>query len=240
MGVIVLILGNSGTGKSASMRNFKRDELGVINVASKPLPFRSNIATFNTADYGQVMTAITKAKTKSIVIDDCQYLMAFEFMRKANIKGYDKFTEIANNFYNLVQCAINNTAKDTIVYFMAHTETDANGNDKMKTIGKMLDEKITVEGMFTIVLKTVVDTGKYYFSTQNNGRDTVKSPMGMFDDYLLENGLIENDLKRVDEIIREYYGLNKENNTEDKPENKTKNETVKVSEVVNNDTATIY
>lgn len=230
MGVIVLILGNSGTGKSASMRNFKRDELGVINVASKPLPFRSDIATLNTANYGQVMGIITKAKTKSIVIDDCQYLMAFEFMKKASVKGYEKFTEIANNFYNLVQCAIKNTAKDTIVYFMAHTETDANGNDKMKTIGKMLDEKITVEGMFTIVLKTVVDTGKYYFSTQNNGHDTVKSPMGMFDGYLLENGLIENDLKRVDEIIREYYGLNKKGN----PEHKS------ISEVVNNDTATIY
>lgn len=230
MGVIVLILGNSGTGKSASMRNFKRDELGVINVASKPLPFRSDIATLNTANYGQVMGIITKAKTKSIVIDDCQYLMAFEFMRKSNIKGYDKFTEIANNFYNLVQCAIKNTAKDTIVYFMAHTETDANGNDKMKTIGKMLDEKITVEGMFTIVLKTVVDTGKYYFSTQNNGHDTVKSPMGMFDGYLLENGLIENDLKRVDEIIREYYGLNKKGN----PEHKS------ISEVINNDAKAVY
>lgn len=230
MGVIVLILGNSGTGKSASMRNFKRDKLGVINVASKPLPFRSDIATLNTANYGQVMGIITKAKTKSIVIDDCQYLMAFEFMKKASVKGYEKFTEIANNFYNLVQCAIKNTAKDTIVYFMAHTETDANGNDKMKTIGKMLDEKITVEGMFTIVLKTVVDTGKYYFSTQNNGHDTVKSPMGMFDGYLLENGLIENDLKRVDEIIREYYGLGKKGNPEGK----------KISEVINNDTATIY
>lgn len=230
MGVIVLILGNSGTGKSASMRNFKRDELGVINVASKPLPFRSDIATLNTANYGQVMGIITKAKTKSIVIDDCQYLMAFEFMKKASVKGYEKFTEIANNFYNLVQCAIKNTAKDTIVYFMAHTETDANGNDKMKTIGKMLDEKITVEGMFTIVLKTVVDTGKYYFSTQNNGHDTVKSPMGMFDGYLLENGLIENDLKRVDEIIREYYGLNKKGN----PEHKS------ISEVINNDAKAVY
>lgn len=214
MGVVVMILGQSGTGKSASMRNFTPEELGIINVAGKPLPFKNKFKTFDTAEYPNVITAVVKGKTRSIVIDDCQYLMAFEFMKKANIKGFDKFTEIANNYFNLIQSAIHRTSADTIVYFMAHTETDANGNEKMKTIGKLLDEKITVEGLFTIVLKTVVDAGKYYFSVQNNGHDTVKSPMFMFDDLLLENGLIENDLKAVDKAIREYYGLTESVNKE--------------------------
>ncbi len=202
MGIPVMILGESGSGKSTSMRNFKAGEIGIINVGKKPLPFRSQIKPFNSDDYSKIVTVMQKATTKSIVIDDCQYLMANEFMRNAKVTGFQKFTDIALNFWSLVQIVIDQLPEDVIVYFLGHIERDANGNEKFKTIGKMLDEKITIEGLFTIVLKTVVSDGKYQFSTQTNGMDTVKSPLGMFDE-----PLIENDLKMVDETIRDYYNI---------------------------------
>ena len=209
MGVPVLILGESGSGKSASMRNFKPGEIGIINVSSKPLPFRNNLKTVNTDNYEDVVKTIIAAKAKALVIDDAQYLMANEFMRTAKVTGYQKFTDLALNFWQLIQVVINNLPPDKIVYFLAHVERDANGNEKMKTIGKLLDEKITIEGLFTIVLKTVVQDRHYQFATQTNGQDTVKTPMGMFDDLL-----IENDLKMVDSTIREYYGISESNKEE--------------------------
>lgn len=202
MGVPVLILGESGSGKSASLRNFSPEDIGVINVSGKPLPFRSALKCENTDNYARITMMLERAKVKSLAIDDAQYLMANEFMRSAKTSGYQKFTDIALNFWNLVQTVIGKMADDKIVYFLAHTERDGNGNEKMKTIGRMLDEKITVEGMFTIVFKTVVQDRKYMFSTQTNGMDTVKSPMGMFDALL-----IDNDLKMVDQTIRDYYGM---------------------------------
>lgn len=209
MGVPVLILGESGSGKSASMRNFKPGEIGIINVSGKPLPFRNNLKTVNTDNYKVVVKNIIDAKAKALVIDDAQYLMANEFMRTAKVTGYQKFTDLALNFWDLIQVVINNLPPDKIVYFMAHVERDANGNEKMKTIGKLLDEKITIEGLFTIVLKTVVQDRHYQFATQTNGQDTVKTPMGMFSDLL-----IENDLKMVDSTIREYYGISESNKEE--------------------------
>lgn len=202
MGIPVMILGESGSGKSSSMRNFAPNEIGIINVGKKPLPFRSQIKPFNSDNYAKIVDVMQKAKAKSIVIDDCQYLMANEFMRNAKVTGFQKFTDIALNFWSLVQIVIDQLPDDVIVYFLGHIERDANGNEKFKTIGKMLDEKITIEGLFTIVLKTVVSDGKYQFSTQTNGMDTVKSPLGMFSE-----PLIENDLKMVDETIRDYYNI---------------------------------
>lgn len=202
MGIPVMILGESGSGKSSSMRNFTPNEIGIINVGKKPLPFRSQIKPFNSDNYTKIVDVMQKAKAKSIVIDDCQYLMANEFMRNAKVTGFQKFTDIALNFWSLVQIVIDQLPDDVIVYFLGHIERDANGNEKFKTIGKMLDEKITIEGLFTIVLKTVVSDGKYQFSTQTNGMDTVKSPLGMF-----AEPLIENDLKMVDETIRDYYNI---------------------------------
>ena len=209
MGVPVLILGESGSGKSASMRNFKPGEIGIINVSGKPLPFRNQLKTVNTDNYEDIVKTIIAAKAKALVIDDAQYLMANEFMRTAKITGYQKFTDLALNFWRLIQVVINNLPPDKIVYFLAHVERDANGNEKMKTIGKLLDEKITIEGLFTIVLKTVVQDRHYQFATQTNGQDTVKTPMGMFSDLL-----IENDLKMVDSTIREYYGISESNKEE--------------------------
>ena len=155
-----------------------------------------------TDKYTEIIKAMKATNKKVIVIDDTQYLMCNEFMRRATEKGYDKFTEIAQNFWSLVVQEVNNLPADTIVYLLCHTATDENGVEKMKTIGKLVDEKITPEGLFTIVLKTAVSDGNYAFVTQNNGKDTVKSPEGMFSTYA-----INNDLKYVDEKIRNYYEL---------------------------------
>lgn len=201
MAIIVMVYGQSGTGKSTSLRNFKPEDVCIVNVSGKPLPFKNKHKTFNTDDYMAVDAAIKKAPAKSIVIDDATYLMTGEYMRTAKVTGYQKFTDMALNYYTLVKAAAA-LPSDKIVYFMGHSDTDANGNEKFKTIGKMLDEKVTLEGMFTIVLKTVVTDGKYQFSTRNSGQDTVKTPLGMFNDVL-----IDNDLAMVDKTIREYYGI---------------------------------
>lgn len=201
MGVPVYVLGESGTGKSASLRNFKPEDVKVINVASKPLPFKNKLECVSVDTYDAILREIKNAKQPSIVVDDAQYIMANEFMRRATERGYDKFTEIAFHMWDIVN-EVKSLASDKIVYFMSHLERDADGNEKVKTIGKLLDEKITLEGMFTIVLKTNVSDGQYSFLTQNSGKDTVKSPIGMFDSYA-----IDNDLKYVDEKIRNYYEL---------------------------------
>ena len=203
MALPVLIMGQSGTGKSTSLRNFGQDEIALVNVSGKFLPFRGKFNNvLKSDDYVQIDNFIKnacKAGKKAIVID-AQYLMANEFMRRSLEKGYDKFTEMAKNFWLLVKLA-EQLPEDVILYFLMHTE-DADGRTKAKTIGKMIDEKITLEGMFTIVLKTCVVDGNYYFSTHNSGSDTVKSPMGLF-----QTDFIENNLKLVDEAIRSYYSF---------------------------------
>lgn len=203
MAIPVLILGQSGTGKSYSMKNFNEEEICLISVQKALLPFRKKFTeTVVTDKYTEIIKAMKATKKKVIIIDDTQYLMCNEFMRRATEKGFDKFTEIAQNFWSLVVQEVNNLPADTIVYLLCHTATDENGVEKMKTIGKLVDEKITPEGLFTIVLKTAVSDGNYAFVTQNNGNDTVKSPEGMFSTYA-----INNDLKYVDEKIRNYYEL---------------------------------
>ena len=201
MAVLVMIYGQSGTGKSTSLRNFTNDEVAVINVSGKPLPFRSKLTTYDTDSYTKISSALNKIERKSIVIDDATYLMVNEFMRTAKVTGYQKYTDMAVNFNSLVAQA-SQLANDKIVYFLGHSDLKDDGTEHFKTIGKMLDNYVTVEGKFTIVLKTVVQDGKYYFSTHNSGQDTVKSPLGMFED-----NYVDNDLKAVDTIIREYYGI---------------------------------
>ena len=206
MAIGAMILGQSGTGKSYSMKNFNEDEICLISVQKPLLPFRKKFDEVVVTDsYTEIIKTLRNTDKKVIVIDDTQYLMCNEFMRRATEKGFDKFTEIAQNFWSLVVQEINKLADDVLVYLLCHTATDDNGVEKMKTIGRMVDEKITPEGLFTIVLKTAVSDGQYYFITQNNGKDTVKSPEGMFNTYA-----INNDLKYVDEKIRNYYELGNE------------------------------
>lgn len=201
MGIPVLILGTSGTGKSASMRNLDPARFSLVNVARKPLPFRSSKKGLESDDYATITAALNRSVQNVIVLDDVQYLMANEYMRRAKENGYQKFTDIGKSFWDLVQAVVA-LPPEKVVYFLGHTEVDQFGNTKFKTIGKMLDDKITVEGMFTIVLRTAVQDGHFFFSTLNDGQDTVKTPIGMFTDRF-----IDNDLALVDGAIRDYYGL---------------------------------
>jgi len=211
MGIPVLVLGESGSGKSASLRNFEADEVGIFNVAGKPLPFRKKLPCKATSDYDTIMKGMQKASRKAFVIDDSQYLLCFESFKRAKETGFNKHIDMAVNFYNLVQFVIQQTPPDVVVYFLHHTETDSNtGKVKAKTLGKMLDNQLTVEGLFAIVLHCVTDGTRHTFVTQSNGYTTAKSPMEMFP---LE---IENDLKAVDQAIREYYEMTeKENESND-------------------------
>ena len=205
MGIPVLILGESGSGKSTSLRNFKPDEVGIYNVASKPMPFRNQFTNIcDGANYTQISASLRKGKLKRYVIDDSQYLLCFEFFDKASEKGYDKFTSMALNFYSLIKCVIQETPPDCIVYFLHHTESTADGRIKAKTIGKMRHYKLTIEGLFSIMLMFQTDGINHQFITQSDGNTPAKSPMEMFP------LVIENDLALVDKTIREYYNL--ENN----------------------------
>ena len=145
MGIPVLILGSSGSGKSTSMRNFEADDVSIFNVAGKPLPFRKKLPSINNATYGNIFSALKKPNKKAYVIDDSQYLMAFESFDHAKDTGYTKFTNMALNFKNLISFIIEQTPEDCIVYFLHHTELTEDGKVKAKTLGKMLDNQLTVE-----------------------------------------------------------------------------------------------
>lgn len=201
MGIPVLIMGDSGTGKSTSLRNFDIAEVGIFNVASKPLPFRKQLNKVDGASYDKILKVLSSPKLKSYVIDDSQYLMAFAMFDRAKEVGYGKFTDVALDFRNLIQFIIAKTPPDVIVYFLHHTEQTETGKIKAKTSGKMLDNQLTVEGLFSIVLLAKTDGQNFVFETQSDGYTTCKSPMDMF------TREIQNDLKEVDKTIREYWGL---------------------------------
>lgn len=214
MGIPVLILGESGCGKSTSMRNLNPEDTVIVQSIKKRLPFR-NLFTEMSKEGGQIkatdnadmicklISGAAKAGKKALIIDDFQYIMANEFMRRSKEKSYDKFNDIGFNAWSIINHAqaVNG---DMRIYFMSHVETDMSGKTKIKTIGKMLDEKITIEGMFTIVLGASVNDGNYTFATQNNGSNTIKSPMDMFEELN-----IDNDLQMIDNTIVEYYNLEK-------------------------------
>lgn len=201
MGIGVLVLGHSGSGKSTSMRNCTADRFGIINVQGKPLPFRTDLKTYDTDVYPDIVNALQKGKTPSFVIDDSQYLMSHEFMYRANEKGYDKYSQIGTNFFHLLE-TIRQLPNDKIVYLMHHIETDDTGREKAKTVGKMVDNYIVVEGCFSIVLKAIATNKGYYFTTKTNGNDCVKTPIGMFDAEQIDNNLL-----MVDDTIRDFYNI---------------------------------
>ncbi len=201
MGVPVLVLGASGSGKSTSMRNFDENEIGIFNVAGKPLPFRKKLPKVDNATYAAIYKVLKEPKLKKYVIDDSQYLMAFESFDHAKETGYGKFTNMALNFRNLIDFIIRGTPADCIVYMLHHTELSDDGKLKAKTLGKMLDNQLTVEGLFSIVLLCQVEGSEHYFITNSDGSNPAKSPMDMFE------MKIDNDLKFVDTTIREYYEI---------------------------------
>lgn len=201
MGVSVLVLGYSGAGKSTSLREFDEGEIGIFNVAGKPLPFRKRLDKLDHATYAQIGNSLSANKLKAYVVDDANYLMAFQNFAMAKQKGYDKFTDMAVSFERLLEQA-NRTDDGTITYFFMHPEVDEAGRMKPKSIGKMLDNQLTIEGMFPIVILAENSEAGYRFVVRGDASTPVKAPMGMF-----EEPTMDNDLKAVDTIIRDYYGM---------------------------------
>ena len=204
MGYVVLGLGESGAGKSASLRNFEPNEVAIFNVSEKPLPFKKKLPVCKTSDMKFITAELKRNAKNCYVIDDAGLAMTFYLFGKVNETGYGKFTQVAKDFYDMVQAAIRDTSDDTIVYFMMHTDRSEDGSKvKAKTAGKMIDSQLTLESLFSIVLYYITDGKNHKIITQSDGVTTAKSPMDMFP---LE---IDNDLKAVDTAIREYYGLAK-------------------------------
>lgn len=213
MGLPVLVMGESGSGKTASLRNFKNNEVFIINVAGKELSFRNKegLKRVDTSDYAKIKAILLKASSssdntiKSFVIDDTQYLMAFESFARAKETGFTKNVDLAVHFKDLISFVISSLPRDFIVYFLHHVERTDDGHIKAKTLGKMLDSQLTVEGLFTNVIMSTVSNNKYEFLVHDkDGVSTVKTPMGMFD-----VDKIDNDLTLVDSALREYYEFNK-------------------------------
>lgn len=199
----ILIMGGSGTGKSTSLRNLPAEETAIINVTNKPMPFKNknNIKVVNCNDYEQMIKAILSTKKRIIVVDDSSYMMTFENFEKATNKGYDKFTMMAVNYYDLI-ITPKRCDGEKIIYFITHEEMGEDMIAKPKTIGKMLSQQLVIEGLFTVVLRSMIKNNEYVFQTHNDGTSVCKSPMDMF-----ENDFIPNDLAEVDRIIRDYYGF---------------------------------
>lgn len=216
MSISTLIIGSPGTGKTTSLRNLSPDETLLIQCLKKPLPFpsrdwklfrqgESGGTIFQTDDSTKIIAAMQRTKRKVIVIDDWNMMMTNQYMRRSAETGFQKFADIGRDAWNVLM-ASTELAEDVRVYFLGHTEISEQGTIKAKTIGKMLDSTVTVESMFTIVLRSMVTNGVYHMATQNNGQDSCKSPMGLF-----PSESIENDLVEVDRLISEYYEINQPN-----------------------------
>lgn len=220
MSYATLVLGESGTGKTCSLRNLDPKNTLLIQPVRKSLPFRSagwkeikakgdgnNILVCSNPQ--AIINCMHASPFDVIVVDDWQYILASMYMAARNVKGFDKFTEIGGAGFDIAKAA-SELGENKRVYVLAHTTSDEFGNTRIKTLGKLLDDKIVVEGMFTTVLRTHVENGRYLFSTQNSGSDTVKSPMGMFSEQY-----IENDLAAIDRVICDYYGITNEKENEE-------------------------
>lgn len=216
MSIATMIIGESGTGKSASMRNLDPAKTLLIQAVRKPLPFKSSGwkpavkdkggSVFVTDDSQKIVAAMQRTEKEVIVIDDFQYILANEFMRRVTDvevgnAAFAKYNEIARHAWDILMAA-SGLSDSKRVYILSHSSTDDFGKTKIKTIGKLLDEKIVMEGLVTIVLRTDVSDGEYTFTTRNSGRDTVKSPMGLFD-----ADRVPNDLAAVDSAIAAFYDI---------------------------------
>lgn len=210
MAIPCLIIGRSSSGKSTSMRNFAKDEIALVNVAKKALPFKGKFdSQMDTDNYETIKKGLLQTQKKSIVIDDAGYLITNFFMKNHSLNKqggavYALYNQLADDFWNLIEWCKTRLPEDKIVYFIMHEDKNEFGESRPKTIGKLLDDKVCIEGLFTIVLHAISEGGEYKFRTQTDGSDVSKSPIGLFD-----NEEIDNDLKYVDEHIRDYYSLGK-------------------------------
>lgn len=214
----VLVIGQSGSGKSTSLRNLDPKSTFIINVLDKPLPFRGFKKAYqpitkenkmgnyySTHDWAMVVRCIEMVNKErpditSLIIDDWQYILSYEFIKRASEKGFDKFSDMANHGWSTMNSCTTGNRNSLTTFILAHSDIDQNGRAKLKTIGKMLDEKITLEGLFTTVLHSKIVDGEYKFQTQDDGNYLAKSPMGMFDEFL-----IDNDLLLVKKAVESYF-----------------------------------
>lgn len=211
IGVPVLVIGESGSGKTYSLKNFEANEVTIFSVEKSRLPFQKKLPLVARAGYDTIQGLFSKPLTKKVyVIDDSQYLLVNEMFKgmEEHVNGFEVYKNIALNFRNLIHGVNFNLPDDVIVYFLHHSEKDNDGTIKAKSVGKMLDEKLSIPGCFDLVLYARMDGDKHIFQTQSDGFAIAKSPEGMFEK------IIPNDLKAVDTRIREYYGF-----TEEKPKN---------------------
>lgn len=202
MGATVLVLGRSGSGKSTSLRNLFPEDVGLFNVLGKALPFRGSASfpRFERPDYDTIKKALGRNNKRIYVVDDSTYLMQNENFAKAKVSGYQKFTDMAVNFQQLLEAALACDGQ-TVTYFLHHSERDDRGEERVKTIGKMLDNQYCVEGVFSVVIDCEVRDGRHVFVTENDGTNLVKAPMGSLPP------VMDNDLAEVDRLLREYWGL---------------------------------
>lgn len=211
MGIPILIIGKSGSGKSSSLRNFSEDEIGLINVSRKPLPFKKKFrAVIETDSYEEITTTLGTTQMQTIIIDDAGYLIVNMFMSGHSSAGsgnkvFSFYNKVADSFWGLIE-VIKRLPPEKIVYVVMHEDKNDTGDIKPKTIGKLLDEKVCIEGMFTICLRSCRDQNGYFFQTQSDGFSPAKTPFGMFADTL-----IVNDLQLVNETIKSFYGIGENN-----------------------------
>lgn len=208
MATPILIIGKSGSGKSTSMRNCVDNENWIlIKAIKKPLPFKGKIPSAVTDDYSKIMKAMASTTAKNIVIDDAGYLITNHFMKGHSSAGsgngvFSLYNSIGDYFWNLIQFITNSLPDEKIVYIIMHEDKNEFGDIKPKTIGKLLDEKVCLEGMFTIVLRCIEESGNHLFATQSHDGAVSKSPIGMFEELT-----VDNDLILIEKVVREYYEL---------------------------------
>lgn len=211
MAEFILIYGKSGSGKTRSLCNFAEDEIFYVNVTGKRPPFRKKFKyEFKSADVEMIKKGLSKMPCKTAVIDDSTYIMTNRFMAghskpKSGSSSFDLYNDIADEFFGLLNYIKMQLPDDVLVYIIMHEDTNDYGDTKLRTIGKLLDQKVCIEGMATTVLRCVTQDKEHYFLTRTDGSDITKSPEGMFEDEK-----IPNDLKLVTDKIREYYNEDKE------------------------------
>ena len=206
MAIPILIYGKSGSGKSRSLKFFAEDEILLFNIEGKSLPFKSSFKYIcRTDSVDVIIEQLQKMPCKIAVIDDAGYLMTHHFMNNhRNKKGnssFDMYDDIADKMYFLVQRIKTEVPEDVRVYIMLHEDTNDAGDTKIRTIGKLIDNKVCLEGMVTICLRCMSDEGKHFFRTATDGYDITKTPEEMFGETE-----IDNNLKFVDDAICEFYG----------------------------------
>lgn len=199
MSQLTFILGKSGTGKSTSLRNFKKtDKIGYITATGKPLPFKNDIPQFHAKNYSELQQAIRQSEAEVVVIDDFNFLMSFEEFSQANVKGYEKFTQMAVNVVNTIDL-ITKKDSDQRFYILAHSENNESGELRLKTTGRMVSDKFVPEGLTNQVVETAMVDGEFIFKVRTDGLG-VKTPINMF-----KTDTIPNDLKMLDDAIKEFY-----------------------------------